>query len=239
MELPPSTFTSRLSTSALQLIQRPFDHRPIRKEWFDQSPDLVGQMKKALPKLTPVVGLATLAMDQGVQDSEISREGRVLRVYAELSSGVVRDFYYHDSEMKGHDESETLLLKGHSLLKQGKTQEAIQILEKSVALNPANHRALNTLAWTLIDLNIDLEKGVRYAEQAVQVFPDSPYNEGTLGCGYYKKGDLEKAEKYLRLAVNLFPVYEPQDARALAHDKAIDDNEDPDESVKKLIEKAK
>ena len=169
----------------------------------------------------PVVGLATLAMDQGVQDSEISREGRVLRVYAELSSGVVRDFYYHDSDMKGQDESETLLLQGYSLLKKGKTQEAIRVFEKSVALNPANHRALNTLAWTLIDLNIDLEKGVRYAEQAVQVFPDSPYNNGTLGCGCFKKGDLEEAEKYLSLAVNLFPVYEPQDARALAHDKAI------------------
>jgi hypothetical protein len=52
MQLPPSTFTSRLSTSALQLIDRPFDHRPIKKEWFDKPPDLVGQMKKTLPKLT-------------------------------------------------------------------------------------------------------------------------------------------------------------------------------------------
>jgi tetratricopeptide (TPR) repeat protein len=169
----------------------------------------------------PVVGLATLAMDHSVQDSEISREGRVLKVYAELSSGVVRDYYYHDTDMKGHDESETLLLKGHALLKQGKTQEAIQAFEKAVALNPANHRVLNTLAWTLIDLNIDLEKAVRYAEEAVEVFPDSPYNNGTLGCGCFKKRDFEKAEKYLNVAVSLFPVYAPQDTKALAHDKAI------------------
>jgi hypothetical protein len=52
MELPPSTFTSRLSTPALQLIDRPFDHRPIGKKRFDKPPDLVGQMKKTLPKLT-------------------------------------------------------------------------------------------------------------------------------------------------------------------------------------------
>jgi hypothetical protein len=52
MELPPSTFTARLSTSALQLIDRPFDHRPIRKERFDKSLDLTGQMKKGLPKPT-------------------------------------------------------------------------------------------------------------------------------------------------------------------------------------------
>jgi uncharacterized protein HemY len=73
----------------------------------------------------------------------------------------------------------------------------------------------------ILDLDIDVEKGVRYAEEAVKVFPDSPYNNGTLGCGCYKKGDLEKAEKYLSLAINLFPVYAPQDTKAIAHDKAI------------------
>jgi len=57
MELPPSTFTSRLSTSALQLIDRPFDHRPIRKKRFHQAPDLVGQMKKTLPKLTEFLSI--------------------------------------------------------------------------------------------------------------------------------------------------------------------------------------
>jgi hypothetical protein len=52
MELPPSTFTSRLSTLTLQLIDRPFDHRPIGKERLDDLPDLPSQMKKALPKPT-------------------------------------------------------------------------------------------------------------------------------------------------------------------------------------------
>jgi hypothetical protein len=52
MELPPSTFTPRLSTSALQLIDRPFDHRLIGKERFDQGPDLPGQTEKSLPKPT-------------------------------------------------------------------------------------------------------------------------------------------------------------------------------------------
>jgi hypothetical protein len=57
MQLPPSTFTSRLSTSTLQLIDRPFDHRPIGKERFDKSPYLVGQMKKTLPKLTEFLSI--------------------------------------------------------------------------------------------------------------------------------------------------------------------------------------
>jgi hypothetical protein len=57
MELPPSTFTSRLSTFSLELIDRPFDHRPIGKERFHKSPDLVGQMKKSLAKLTEFLSI--------------------------------------------------------------------------------------------------------------------------------------------------------------------------------------
>jgi hypothetical protein len=58
MQLPPSTFTARLSTPSLQLIDRPFDHRPIGKERFDQSLNLAGQMKESLPKLTEFLSVS-------------------------------------------------------------------------------------------------------------------------------------------------------------------------------------
>jgi len=50
MEFPPSTFTARLSTPALQLIDRSLDHRPIGKQRFDEPLDLAAKMKQALPK---------------------------------------------------------------------------------------------------------------------------------------------------------------------------------------------
>lgn len=169
----------------------------------------------------PVVGLATLAMDHGTKESDIAKEWQGMEVYVELSTGIVRDYWYHDSDLKGHDESEALFLKSHGLSKLGKNEDAIKMLEESISLNPRNHRALNSLAWTLIDLNIDVDKGITYAMRAVEVFPDSPYNNGTLGCGYFKKGDLDNAEKYLKVTIDLFPIYAPQDTRALTHDKAI------------------
>jgi len=52
MQLPPSTLTARLSTSALQLIDRPFDHRSIGEERLDNPLDLASQLGKRLPKLT-------------------------------------------------------------------------------------------------------------------------------------------------------------------------------------------
>jgi len=60
MQLPPSTFTSRLSASALQLIDRPLDHRPVGKERFHKSPDLAGQMKKTSPKLTELFSIPSI-----------------------------------------------------------------------------------------------------------------------------------------------------------------------------------
>ncbi len=169
----------------------------------------------------PVIGLSTLAMDNGVKNSDMQMEYELLQVTLDIKTGVVKDFFYHDSDMKGQDKSETLYLQAQPLLKQGKTKEAIALLEQAVKLNPNNHRALNTLAWTLIDLDIDVNQGVSCAERAVAIFPDSPYNIGTLGCGYFKQGDMTKAEDALTKAVKLYPVYAPTDYKSLQHDKAM------------------
>lgn len=172
----------------------------------------------------PVVGLAVsvaeISRDEDHTNDNI-REWEMMVIHTDLMTGVVKDYYYHDSKFKGHDESESLYVAAHKLLGSGKTEEALKMLEKSVSLNPKNHRALNVLAWQLIDLAIDVDKGVEYAHQAVSVFPDSPYNNGTLGIGYLKKGDAVNAEKYLRAAVDLFPVYAPMDHKALQYDKAM------------------
>jgi hypothetical protein len=55
MKLPTSTFTPGLPTSALQFIDCSFGHGPVRKEGFDESLDLVSQMKKGLSKSTELL----------------------------------------------------------------------------------------------------------------------------------------------------------------------------------------
>ncbi len=168
------------------------------------------------------MGLSNLAVDHGVKDSDMKREFKEMRAYVDPVSGIIKDFYYHDSELNGHDESESIYLKCGSIRAKGaKLEEQRALLEKAISLNPQNHRALNNLAWLLIDNNVDLDQGVAYAEKAVAIFADSPYNTGTLGIGFFKKGDKEKAEKYLQNAIELYPIYSPQDQRALQHDKAI------------------
>jgi len=152
-----------------------------------------------------------------------NREFQKLEVLLNPMDGTVVDYFYierFENILKGGDESTTLLLQANEQLRQGKTQDAINMLEQSIKLNPKNYRSLNMLAWTLADLNIDIDKALNYSIQAVEIFPDSPYNNGTLGTCYFKKGDNANAEKYLTIAVDLFPVYAPTDAQARQSDKA-------------------
>jgi len=181
-----------------------------------------GALLRAVPGVGDAVTLSDLAADRGKADLDnTAREWQDLEFYIELSSGIVRDYFYHDSELKGNDESETLYLKSLIAFRQKKSDEALKMLEQAVSLNPKNHRAANTLAWHLIDLGIDVEKGITYAQKAVQAFSDSPYNNGTLGVGYYKKGDMANAEKYLQIALALYPVYAPNDFKGFQHDRTM------------------
>ncbi len=177
--------------------------------------------------IIPVVGeakmITDMSRDRG-KDHETHTEWQDLEIYLDLSSGVVRDYFYHDSKLNGHDESESLLLRSMAAFGQNRNDEGMKLLEQAVAANPGNHRAANTLAWRLIDLGIDVDKGIALAKKAVEVFPDSPHNNGTLGVGYLKKGDLANAELFLQKAIELFPVYAPQDHKALQHDRAILDS---------------
>jgi hypothetical protein len=52
MKLALRAFTTRLAALPPKLIDCPFDYRPIGEGRLDQPLDLLGQVKKPLPKLT-------------------------------------------------------------------------------------------------------------------------------------------------------------------------------------------
>jgi len=140
-----------------------------------------------------------------------SSEWKSMVLYTDISTGVVKDYFYHDSKLTGQDAAESLYLQSIALVEKGKNQDAIKALEKAALVNPNNHRALNALALQYIDLGIDIDQGIQYAQKAVEIFPDSPDNNCTLGTGYFKKGNLKMSEKYLDNASQLFPNYFPVD----------------------------
>ena len=140
-----------------------------------------------------------------------SSKWKSMVLYTDISTGVIKDYFYHDSTLTGQDASESLYLQSIALEEEGNNKDVIKTLEKAVLLNPNNHRALNALAWQYIDRGLEIDKSIQYAQKAVEIFPDSPDNNCTLGIGYFKKGNLQMAEKYLDNASKLFPNYFPID----------------------------
>lgn len=61
--------------------------------------------------------------------------------------------------------------------------------------NAANN--INSMAWVLIYLEIDVDRGIELSKDAVRIEPKSAHYLDTLGYGYFKKKDYDKALKQL------------------------------------------
>ena len=61
--------------------------------------------------------------------------------------------------------------------------------------NSANN--INSMAWVLVYLEIDIDRGIELAKNAIKKESKSPHYLDTLGFGYYKKKDYDGALKQL------------------------------------------
>ncbi len=74
-------------------------------------------------------------------------------------------------------------------------------LKKILEKEPNNADALNALGYTWADRDMNLDLAYDYIMQAYEIKPDDKAVLDSVGWIYYKKGDIEQAEKYLRLAI--------------------------------------
>ena len=65
---------------------------------------------------------------------------------------------------------------------------------------------MNYLGYSLIEQNSNLDEALEMIERAVKESPDSGYIVDSLGWGYYKLGQFEKAVPNLERAAELMPV---------------------------------
>jgi tetratricopeptide (TPR) repeat protein len=70
--------------------------------------------------------------------------------------------------------------------------------------NPRNASALNYLGYMLVDRDVRVPEALQLIQQAVDIDPTNGAYLDSLGWAYYRAGDLEKAERYLRSAVERF-----------------------------------
>jgi tetratricopeptide (TPR) repeat protein len=101
-------------------------------------------------------------------------------------------------QMKG----QFIMLKGEALYKMGELQEAFELFDASVELDPDNHIALNNYAYYLSLAGKNLDKAERMSGKVIEMFPDNPTYLDTHAWVLFKKGDYSLAKFYMESAIN-------------------------------------
>lgn len=78
-------------------------------------------------------------------------------------------------------------------------------LRKAIAAKPDFAAAYNALGYSFADRNIKLNEAITLIEKALSISPDDHYMLDSLGWAHYRKGNLDKAIKYLQQAYNINP----------------------------------
>lgn len=78
-------------------------------------------------------------------------------------------------------------------------------LRRTIATNPKFAAAYNALGYSFADRNINLNEAIQLIEKALSLSPNDHYMLDSLGWAHYRKGNLDKAIKYLQQAYNTNP----------------------------------
>jgi tetratricopeptide (TPR) repeat protein len=74
---------------------------------------------------------------------------------------------------------------------------------KALELNPEQPQVLNYLGYSLVDMNLNLDEGLKMIQRAVDARPDDGYIVDSLGWAYYRLGRFDDAVTELERAIQL------------------------------------
>ena len=94
------------------------------------------------------------------------------------------------------------LTYGAAAERAGRLERAAELLQKSVALDPANAaEALNYMGFMWVDRETNIEEAGVLIRRALGLKPNHPAYLDSLGWWYFRKGDLASATRELRRAL--------------------------------------
>ena len=107
----------------------------------------------------------------------------------------------NNSQMK----SDLLYRRGGSYERIGKYEEADEDLLSSLKINPEDAYVLNYLAYSWLERDYKINEAIEMLENAYKKENSNPYIIDSIGWAYYLVKNFEKAEKFLKTAVELMP----------------------------------
>ncbi len=89
-------------------------------------------------------------------------------------------------------------------------KEALSHFEKAFTLGNDDSLYLNYYGYTLIDKEVDVEKGIQILKDALVQQPNNTYYLDSLAWGYYKQGKCAKAYAFMKRVVDEEGLDEPE-----------------------------
>ncbi len=109
------------------------------------------------------------------------------------------------AENKFPKNAQVIFYKGTIQDKLNLKTEMIKTMKRVLALESDHVQAMNYLAFSWAELNLDLEQAERYARQAVAKEKEDAFILDTLGWVLFKKGQFKEAAEVLEKAHSLQP----------------------------------
>ena len=103
-------------------------------------------------------------------------------------------------------ESERLLFEyGMVLERADRLEEALEVMNRLLELNPDHAEALNFIGYSWADTDRNLEQALDYITRAMELKPGNGYIQDSLGWVHFKLGNFEMARIQLTEALSLVP----------------------------------
>jgi len=125
-----------------------------------------------------------------------------------VAEGFIHDYTTIQSDVYGWSEIRIHNALGRLFSEAKYFVQAEKEFRKALTLAPENTTILNSLAWMLIDHDIDLNEGLKLIDHALEIDPANYSYLDTKGWGLYKQGKYNEALKILQKAWELRPVYD-------------------------------
>ncbi|MGM0666447.1 MAG: tetratricopeptide repeat protein [Bacteroidota bacterium] len=124
------------------------------------------------------------------------------------AAGEYIDEYVSALEERSYSGAAIASSLGSVYLEAGMLQKAEEKYREALSLQPESSTRMNSLAYILIDNDINIEEGLELAAKALEIEPDNYLFLDTKGWGLYKQGKYEEALGNLERSWELKPVYD-------------------------------
>ncbi len=128
--------------------------------------------------------------------------------------------YESKREEQGWPQSRIMRSLGYIYQSADKLKNAEEFFRSALDMEPEQVGTLNSLAYLLIDHDINVDEGIELIQHALEIDPDEPEYLDTKGWGYYKQGKYQEAVEILQRAWNENPYYDHNILQHLEEAKA-------------------